>query len=611
MANDDGIVWITFNGEIFNYVELRARSDRARPPLPHRTPTPRSSSAPTRRWGRTASRASTATSPSRCGTRARGRLVLARDRMGVRPLYLHRARTARLLFASEVKALLRGAGRRRRARPDRARPDLHVLVPARPAHRLQGHPRAAAGARADRRGRSGIKVRPYWRLELSRTRGDGRAGDRPRSGRDCRGTARAAARRRRASGCAPTCRSAPISAAGSIPRIVDGAMQAASCRSGCARSRSRSRSTEFDESAFQQEMVRALGTEHSVGDLHARRRHRARLSRRDPRTPSGRSCAPRRRRSCCCRGWCARSGFKVVLTGEGADEVFAGYDIFKEAKLRRFCARQPGSRRRPLLLRRLYPYLPACRRQSQSYLEAFFAAGRDAISPTRCSRTCRVSAPRPAPRLLLRRPARGAHGLRRGRRAARQPAGRVRALASAVAGAVSGERLSPAGLHPVLAGRPRGDGACGRGAFPVPRPPRGRVRLAHSAEAEDPRAAREAHPARSRARPAAGSDRQPAEAALPRARQPGLRRRRTRRPMSRRRCRPPTIDGAGIFDAARGREAAQKCRSPRRLGLPRQHGVRRRAVDAALASRHSCRAPSAPRHDMHSRPSPEQMEHSA
>jgi len=34
-------------------------------------------------------------------------------------------------------------------------------------------------------------------------------------------------------------------------------------------------------------------------------------------------------------------GYKVVLTGEGADEFFAGYDIFKEAKVRRFWARSP------------------------------------------------------------------------------------------------------------------------------------------------------------------------------------------------------------------------------------------------------------------------------
>ncbi len=37
------------------------------------------------------------------------------------------------------------------------------------------------------------------------------------------------------------------------------------------------------------------------------------------------------------------AGIKVVLTGEGADEMFAGYDLFREAKVRRFWARQPES----------------------------------------------------------------------------------------------------------------------------------------------------------------------------------------------------------------------------------------------------------------------------
>ena len=34
-----------------------------------------------------------------------------------------------------------------------------------------------------------------------------------------------------------------------------------------------------------------------------------------------------------------KHGIKVVLTGEGADEMFAGYDLFREAKVRRFWAR--------------------------------------------------------------------------------------------------------------------------------------------------------------------------------------------------------------------------------------------------------------------------------
>jgi asparagine synthase (glutamine-hydrolysing) len=79
-----------------------------------------------------------------------------------------------------------------------------------------------------------------------------------------------------------------------------------------------------------------------------------------------------------------------VLTGEGADEVFAGYDIFKEAKLRRFCARQPHSRLRPLLFRRLYPYLPGLQAQSPKYLEAFFGAGLGALDDPLFSHLPRV-----------------------------------------------------------------------------------------------------------------------------------------------------------------------------------------------------------------------------
>ena len=68
-------------------------------------------------------------------------------------------------------------------------------------------------------------------------------------------------------------------------------------------------------------------------------------------------------------------GYKVVLTGEGADEVLGGYDIFKEAKIRQFWAKDTNSQMRPLLLKRLYPYLDMS--QGQAYLQNFFGVALD------------------------------------------------------------------------------------------------------------------------------------------------------------------------------------------------------------------------------------------
>ncbi len=51
------------------------------------------------------------------------------------------------------------------------------------------------------------------------------------------------------------------------------------------------------------------------------------------------------------------NGIKVVLTGEAADEILYGYDSYKELSLLNFWSKHPNSRLRPMLIRRLYPHL--------------------------------------------------------------------------------------------------------------------------------------------------------------------------------------------------------------------------------------------------------------
>jgi asparagine synthase (glutamine-hydrolysing) len=71
-------------------------------------------------------------------------------------------------------------------------------------------------------------------------------------------------------------------------------------------------------------------------------------------------------------------GLKVVLTGEGADELFAGYDIFREDKVRRFWARHPESTLRPQLFAKLNRFLTTDPARSGAFLKSFYA--RDLLS---------------------------------------------------------------------------------------------------------------------------------------------------------------------------------------------------------------------------------------
>ncbi len=73
--------------------------------------------------------------------------------------------------------------------------------------------------------------------------------------------------------------------------------------------------------------------------------------------------------------------YKVVLTGEGADEILGGYDIFKEAKVRAFIHAQQDSEIRPFLLKRLYPYLALSPTKSAEYARKFFATDDNVNDP--------------------------------------------------------------------------------------------------------------------------------------------------------------------------------------------------------------------------------------
>jgi len=131
----------------------------------------------------------------------------------------------------------------------------------------------------------------------------------------------------------------------------------------------------FDEAGYQAEMARSLDTEHQQTRI-TNQQVRDNFSRviwhcEKPLLRTGP--VPLLMLS----GFVRDNRFKVVLTGEGADEVFGGYNIFKEAKIRAFWARQPESRFRPLLLERLYPYIFENPSRNRAFLQKFFSVTRE------------------------------------------------------------------------------------------------------------------------------------------------------------------------------------------------------------------------------------------
>ncbi|WP_246154576.1 asparagine synthase (glutamine-hydrolyzing) [Methylobacterium oryzihabitans] len=374
MATRDGGTWISFNGEVFNHVELRAAM-RARGRRFATTSDTEVILQLYEEQGPDCVAALNGDFAFAIWDARRRRLVLARDRAGVRPLFYTRCRgpgafSGALVFASEIKALLRAPDVTAEIDPV-ALDQLFTLwapLPPRTAFRdIRELPPAHLMVIEDGR----ETLRPYWRLGFP----DRDAPPPARRDDDRREETLAllddaTALRMRAD--------VPVGAylSGGLDSSLVAALAARHAPGGLRTFSVTFDTPEHDERVHQAAMVAHLGTRHaavgcgtgSIAEIFPEVvRHAERPMLRT--APAPLYLLARRVRD---------SGLKVVLTGEGADEVFAGYDIFKEARLRRFCARQPGSRMRPHLLRRLYPYLPGLQEQTPDALLAFFGAGRDA-----------------------------------------------------------------------------------------------------------------------------------------------------------------------------------------------------------------------------------------
>src|SRR3954463_7978829 len=104
LSNEDGSVWVAFNGEIYNHADVRAELERHGHVYRTKSDTETIVHA-YEQWGEA------------CVHRFRGmfafavwdapkrRLLLVRDRLGIKPLYWARTPDA-LLFGSEIKAIL-------------------------------------------------------------------------------------------------------------------------------------------------------------------------------------------------------------------------------------------------------------------------------------------------------------------------------------------------------------------------------------------------------------------------------------------------------------------------------------------------------------------------
>lgn len=374
LGNLEETSFIVFNGEIFNYVELRAELAG----MGRRFKTQSDTEVIVAAWEAWEERCLERFNGQwafALWDRARSRLVLSRDRLGVRPLHVVE-HGGYLYFASEVKAIFAANRAIPRALDpvglDQALTLWASVAPTTPfagvrelepgtfeVHDLNG-------ARPSRRTRSYFVPRFLDRDDEARAEAASTVDE---AASRTLGALQESTRLRMVR--------ADVPVGCYLSGGLDSSLVAAlGLRAKGERFKTfslRFADAEFDETEFQDAMVGQLGTDHASvvvtkDDIarvfrdvvyHAERP----LLRTAP--------APLFLLSRLVR----QNGTKVVLTGEGADEIFAGYDLFREGKVRRFWAQHPKSTQRPRLLERLYPYLARSPVERRSLAMSFFGRG--------------------------------------------------------------------------------------------------------------------------------------------------------------------------------------------------------------------------------------------
>jgi asparagine synthase (glutamine-hydrolysing) len=366
MSDGAEATWIVFNGEIFNYVELRQELTS----LGHHFRTQSDTEViihAYREWGDAAFERFNGQWAVALWEPSEQKLVLSRDRVGICPLHLCE-HAGNLYFASEVKAIFAAGPHIPKAFDPTGISQTFTFWTIVPPHGVfQGVTELEPGHVRTYRNGTAVE-RAYWvpRYPLER---DSRG--------EFSGSLEAAvAEVRKSLENATSLRMlrADVPVGSYLSGGLDSSLVAALGRQ-FAGDRFHTFSlqfedSEYDETEFQRSMVKKLGSEH----------HQVMVSRNDiarvfpdviyhSERPILRTApAPLFLLSKLVRD----HGIKVVLTGEGADEMFAGYDIFREGKVRRFWGRQPTSAMRPRLLERLYPYLARSPVSQRAMARQFF-----------------------------------------------------------------------------------------------------------------------------------------------------------------------------------------------------------------------------------------------